>query len=143
MRHRNSNKRFSRTTSHRIAMFRNMVASLVKHESIKTTLVKAKELRRVFEPLVTLAKTDTVANRRLAFDRIRDKLAVKKLFDELGPRCKDRMGGYLRILKYGFRKGDNAPVAIVELVDKSTEVESKPKKKASKKKSKKSSEIEG
>ncbi|MGD9108956.1 MAG: 50S ribosomal protein L17 [Gammaproteobacteria bacterium] len=142
MRHRNSNKRFSRTTSHRIAMFRNMVASLVKHESIKTTLVKAKELRRVFEPLVTLAKTDTVANRRLAFDRIRDKLAVKKLFDELGPRCKNRMGGYLRILRYGFRKGDNAPVAIVELVDKSTEVESKPKKKASKKKAKKTTETE-
>ncbi|MGD9152605.1 MAG: 50S ribosomal protein L17 [Gammaproteobacteria bacterium] len=142
MRHRNSNKRFSRTTSHRIAMFRNMVASLVKHESIKTTLVKAKELRRVFEPLVTLAKTDTVANRRLAFDRIRDKLAVKKLFDELGPRCKSRMGGYLRILKYGFRKGDNAPVAIVELVDKSAEVESKPKKKSTKKQAKKATETE-
>ena len=121
MRHRKSNKRLSRTTSHRIAMFRNMVASLVKHESIKTTLVKAKELRRVFEPLVTLAKTDTVANRRLAFNRIRDKLAVKKLFDELGPRCKERNGGYLRILKFGFRKGDNAPVAIVELVDKPAE----------------------
>jgi large subunit ribosomal protein L17 len=119
-----------------------MVASLVKHESIKTTLVKAKELRRVFEPLVTLAKTDTVANRRLAFDRIRDKLAVKKLFDELGPRCKSRMGGYLRILKYGFRKGDNAPVAIVELVDKSAEVESKPKKKSTKKQAKKATETE-
>lgn len=140
MRHRKSNKRLSRTTSHRIAMFRNMVASFVKHESIKTTLVKAKELRRVLEPLVTLAKTDTVANRRLAFDRIRDKLAVKKLFDELGPRCKSRAGGYLRILKYGFRKGDNAPVAIVELVDKSTEIKSKPKKKSTEKKAKEAAE---
>jgi len=139
MRHRKSNKRFSRTTSHRTAMFRNMVASLVEHEAIKTTLVKAKELRRVFEPFITLAKTDTVANRRLAFDRIRDKLAVKKLFDELGPRCKDRMGGYLRILKYGFRKGDNAPVAIIELVDKSSESKPEPKKKSSKKKVKEAS----
>jgi large subunit ribosomal protein L17 len=131
MRHRKSNQRLSRTTSHRQAMFRNMVASLVKHESIKTTLIKAKELRRVFEPLVTLAKIDTVANRRLAFSRIRDKLAVKKLFDEIGPRCKKRMGGYLRILKSGFRRGDSAPVAIVELVDKAgvIEAEAKPKKK--------------
>lgn len=118
MRHRKSNRHFSRTSSHRTAMFRNMTASLIKHEMIKTTLMKAKELRRVFEPLVTLAKTDSVANRRLAFDRIRDKLAVKKLFDELGQRCKNRPGGYLRILKCGFRKGDNAPIAIVELVDK-------------------------
>lgn len=142
MRHRKSNKRFGRTTSHRIAMFRNMVASLVKHESIKTTLIKAKELRRVFEPLVTLAKMDTVANRRLAFDRIRDKLAVKKLFDELGPRCKDRMGGYLRILKFGFRKGDNAPVAIIELVDKTAEGKIESKKKPSKKKTKEADKSE-
>lgn len=142
MRHRKSNRRLSRTTSHRIAMFRNMVASLVKHEAIKTTLLKAKELRRVFEPLITLSKTDSVSNRRLAFDRIRDKLAVKKLFDELGPRCKDRMGGYLRILKCGFRKGDNAPVAIIELVDKPSETESDLKKKPTKKKAKKSTEAE-
>jgi large subunit ribosomal protein L17 len=123
-----------------------MVASLVKHETIKTTLLKAKELRKVFEPLITLSKIDTVAHRRLAFDRIRDKFAVKKLFDELGPRCKDRAGGYLRILKCGFRKGDNAPVAIVELVDKPGETKAKaapkPKKKSTKKKTKKSTETE-
>jgi large subunit ribosomal protein L17 len=118
MRHRKSGRALSRTSSHRQAMFRNMVASLVQHELIKTTVAKAKELRRVFEPLVTLAKNDTVANRRLAFARIRNKAAVKKLFDELGPRCKERMGGYLRILKCGFRQGDCAPMAIIELVDK-------------------------
>jgi len=119
-----------------------MVASLVKHETIKTTLLKAKELRKVFEPLITLSKIDSVANRRLAFDRIRDKIAVKKLFDELGPRCKNRAGGYLRILKCGFRKGDNAPVAIVEMVDKPSETKAAPKKKPAKKKAKKSTETE-
>lgn len=141
MRHRKSNRHLSRTSSHRTAMFRNMVASLVKHETIKTTLLKAKELRRIFEPLVTLSKTDTVANRRLAFARIRDKIAVKKLFDELGPRCKNRLGGYLRILKCGFRKGDNAPVAIVEMVDKPSETKPASKKSA-KKKAKKTTETE-
>jgi len=142
MRHRKANRHLSRTSSHRTAMFRNMVASLVKHETIKTTLLKAKELRKVFEPLITLSKIDSVANRRLAFDRIRDKIAVKKLFDELGPRCKNRAGGYLRILKCGFRKGDNAPVAIVEMVDKPSETKAAPKKKPAKKKAKKSTETE-
>lgn len=118
MRHRKKSRHFSRNSSHRRAMFRNMMASLVEHELIKTTLPKAKELRRFIEPLITLAKTDNVANRRLAFARLRNKATVKKLFDELGPRCKDRNGGYLRILKCGFRQGDNAPVAMVELVDK-------------------------
>jgi len=117
MRHRNSGRKLSRTSSHRKAMFKNMTASLVEHELIKTTLAKAKELRRVAEPLITLAKKDTVANRRLAFARIRDKDAVKKLFEELGPRYAERPGGYLRILKCGFRAGDKAPMAYVELVD--------------------------
>ncbi len=117
MRHRKSGRKLNRTSSHRQAMFRNMSASLFKHEMIRTTLAKAKELRRTAEPLITLAKTDSVANRRLAFARLRDKEAVGKLFNELGPRYQDRPGGYLRILKCGFRAGDNAPMAIVELVD--------------------------
>lgn len=117
MRHRNSGRQLSRNSSHRKAMFRNMSASLVEHEAIKTTVPKAKELRRVVEPLITLAKQDSVANRRLAFARLRDKEAVRKLFEELGPRYNARPGGYTRILKYGFRAGDNAPMAFVELVD--------------------------
>ena len=117
MRHRKSGRRLGRNSSHRKAMFRNMAASLVHHETIKTTLPKAKELRRVFEPLITLAKEDGVANRRLAFDRLRDKAAVGKLFTDLGPRFKDRPGGYVRILKMGPRPGDAAPMAIVQLVD--------------------------
>ncbi|WP_193166377.1 50S ribosomal protein L17 [Microbulbifer hainanensis] len=117
MRHRYSGRKFSRTSAHRKAMFKNMTASLVEHELIKTTLPKAKELRRVAEPLITLAKKDSVANRRLAFARIRDKDAVRKLFDELGPRYEARPGGYIRILKCGFRAGDKAPMAYVELVD--------------------------
>jgi large subunit ribosomal protein L17 len=119
MRHLKSGRKLNRTSAHRKAMFRNMAASLVEHELIKTTLPKAKELRRVAEPLITLAKTDSVANRRLAFARLRDKDAVSKLFNELGPRFKERPGGYLRILKCGFRAGDNAPMAYVELVERS------------------------
>jgi large subunit ribosomal protein L17 len=117
MRHQKSGRKLNRTSSHREAMFKNMAASLIKHELIRTTLPKAKELRRVAEPLITLAKTDGVANRRLAFARLRDKEAVGKLFLELGPRYSQRPGGYLRILKCGFRPGDNAPMAYVELVD--------------------------
>ena len=117
MRHRKSGRRLGRNSSHRKAMFRNMATSLVRHETIRTTLPKAKELRRVVEPLITLAKEDDVAKRRLAFDRLRDKEAVGKLFKELGPRFKDRPGGYLRILKTGPRPGDAAPMAIVQLVD--------------------------
>ena len=117
MRHQKSGRKLNRTSSHREAMFKNMAASLIKHELIRTTLPKAKELRRVAEPLITLAKTDGVANRRLAFARLRDKEAVGKLFIELGPRYRERPGGYLRILKCGFRPGDNAPMAYVELVD--------------------------
>ncbi len=117
MRHRKSGRKFNRTSSHREAMFRNMASSLFKHELIKTTLPKAKELRRVAEPLITLAKSDGVANRRLAFARLRDDVAVGKLFVELGPRYRERPGGYLRIIKCGFRVGDNAPMAYVELVD--------------------------
>ncbi|TAL89749.1 MAG: 50S ribosomal protein L17 [Rhodanobacter sp.] len=116
MRHQKSGRKLNRTSSHRDAMFKNMASSLVKHELIRTTLPKAKELRRVAEPLITLAKTDSVANRRLAFSRMRDKEAVGKLFVELGPRYSERPGGYLRILKCGFRAGDNAPMAYVELV---------------------------
>ncbi|MCK7549740.1 50S ribosomal protein L17 [Marinobacter koreensis] len=123
MRHRKSGRKFSRTSAHRKAMFRNMTASLVEHELIKTTLPKAKELRRVAEPLITLSKKDSVANRRLAFARLRDDAAVAKLFDELGPRYSDRPGGYLRILKCGFRAGDNAPMAFVELVGRPLDVE--------------------
>ncbi|MFE8072937.1 50S ribosomal protein L17 [Marinobacteraceae bacterium S3BR75-40.1] len=121
MRHRKSGRKFSRTSAHRKAMFRNMTSSLVEHELIKTTLPKAKELRRVAEPLITLAKTDSVANRRLAFARLRDKDAVAKLFNELGPRYQNRPGGYLRILKCGLRPGDAAPMAFVELVDRPVE----------------------
>ncbi|HEY0664008.1 MAG TPA: 50S ribosomal protein L17 [Thiobacillaceae bacterium] len=117
MRHRQSNRKLNRTTSHRLALFRNMTNSLLKHEVIKTTLPKAKDLRRFVEPLITLGKEPTLANHRLAFDRLRDREMVVKLFGELGPRYKTRPGGYLRILKYGFRKGDNAPMALVELVD--------------------------
>jgi large subunit ribosomal protein L17 len=117
MRHRHSGRKLNRNSSHRKAMFKNMVASLVEHEIIKTTLPKAKELRRHAEPLITLAKEDSVANRRLAFARIRDKAAVGKLFSDLGPRYESRPGGYLRIMKCGYRAGDNAPMAFVELVD--------------------------
>lgn len=117
MRHRNSGRAFARTSAHRQSMFRNMTNSLFQHELIKTTLPKAKELRRFAEPLLTLAKQDGVANRRLAFSRLRDKSIVGKLFVELGPRYRTRPGGYLRILKCGFRDGDNAPMAYVELVD--------------------------
>ncbi len=117
MRHRNSGRQLSRNSSHRKAMFRNMATSLLKHEIIRTTVPKAKELRRVAEPLITLAKNDSVAKRRLAYSRLRDREIVTKLFSELGPRYKARPGGYLRILKTGFRVGDNAPMAIVELVD--------------------------
>ncbi|HZJ93144.1 MAG TPA: 50S ribosomal protein L17 [Thiopseudomonas sp.] len=117
MRHRKSGRHLSRTSAHRKAMFQNMAVSLFEHELIKTTLPKAKELRRIAEPLITLAKEDSVANRRLAFDRTRSKEAVGKLFNDLGKRYETRQGGYLRILKCGFRTGDNAPMAYVELVD--------------------------
>jgi large subunit ribosomal protein L17 len=117
MRHRHGLRKLNRTSSHRLAMLRNMTNSLLKHEVIKTTLPKAKELRRVAEPLITLSKEATLANRRLAFSRLRDRDMVVKLFDELGPRFKNRNGGYLRILKFGFRQGDNAPMALVELLD--------------------------
>ena len=117
MRHRNGLRKLNRTSSHRLAMLRNMTVSLLKHEAIKTTLPKAKELRRVAEPIITLGKNPSLANKRLAFDRLRDREIVVKLFDELGPRYKARNGGYLRILKFGFRQGDNAPMALVELVD--------------------------
>jgi large subunit ribosomal protein L17 len=117
MRHLKSGRKLNRTSAHRTAMFRNMSNSLFQNEIIKTTVPKAKELRRVAEPLITLAKEDSVAHRRLAFDRLRDRSAVTKLFTELGPRYDSRPGGYLRILKCGFRAGDNAPMAYVELVD--------------------------
>ncbi len=117
MRHRQSGRKLNRNSTHRKAMFSNMAASLMRHEAIKTTLPKAKELRRVAEPLITMAKTDSVHKRRLAFARLRDRDVVTKLFNELGPRYKDRPGGYLRILKMGFRSGDKAPMALVELVD--------------------------
>ncbi|RMD68408.1 MAG: 50S ribosomal protein L17 [Gammaproteobacteria bacterium] len=123
MRHRKSGRHLSRPTGHRELMFRNMAASLMRHELIKTTLPKAKELRRVAEPLITLAKEDTPANRRKAFDRLRDREMVQKLFNELGPRYRERPGGYLRILKCGFRIGDAAPMAYVELVDRPVEEE--------------------
>ena len=117
MRHRHSGRQLNRNSSHRKAMFRNMTTSLLEHELIKTTVPKAKELRRYAEPLITLAKEDSVANRRLAFDRTRSKAVVGKLFTDLGPRYQDRPGGYIRIMKCGFRTGDNAPMAYVELVD--------------------------
>ena len=119
MRHGHGLRKLNRTTSHRLAMLRNMTVSLLRHEAIKTTLPKAKELRRVIEPMITLAKVPTVANRRLAFDRLRDRDSVVKLFDVLGPRFNARPGGYTRILKMGFRVGDNAPMAFVELVERS------------------------
>ncbi len=130
MRHRLGLRKLNRTSSHRLAMLRNMIASLLRHEVIKTTLPKAKELRRVAEPILTLGKNPSVANRRLAFARLRDREMVTKLFDELGPRYATRNGGYSRILKFGFRKGDNAPMALVELldrpsVDESVEAETK------------------
>ncbi len=117
MRHRHGLRKLNRTSSHRLAMLRNMTVSLLKHEAIKTTLPKAKELRRVAEPIITLGKSPTLANKRLAFNRLRDRDIVVKLFAELGPRYKTRNGGYLRILKFGFRVGDNAPMAYVELMD--------------------------
>ncbi len=119
MRHGHGLRKLNRTSSHRLAMLRNMMKSLIAHEAIKTTVPKAKELRRVVEPMITLAKEATVANRRLAFDRLRDRDSVTKLFDVLGPRFKARPGGYTRILKMGFRVGDNAPMALVELVERS------------------------
>ena len=117
MRHRHGLRKLNKTSSHRLAMLRNMTNSLFQHEIIKTTLPKAKELRRVAEPLITLGKEPSLANKRLAFNRMRDRDMVLKLFAELGPRYKERKGGYLRILKFGFRNGDNAPMALVELVD--------------------------
>ena len=117
MRHRLGLRKLNRTSSHRLAMLRNMTNSLLRHESITTTLPKAKELRRVAEPIITLGKKPSLANRRMAFNRLRDREMVGKLFDELGPRFANRNGGYLRILKYGFRRGDNAPMALVELLD--------------------------
>jgi large subunit ribosomal protein L17 len=127
MRHQKSGRKLNRTSSHREAMFKNMTASLIQHEEIRTTLPKAKELRRVAEPLITLAKVSSVANRRLAYARLRDRDAVGKLFDVLGVRYKNRPGGYLRILKFGFRAGDTAPMALVQLVDRpETAAEAKP-----------------
>ena len=123
MRHRNGLRKLNRTSSHREAMLRNMTVSLLKHELIKTTLPKAKELRRVVEPIITLGKKPSLANRRLAFDRLRDRDMVVKLFDELGPRYAARNGGYLRILKFGFRVGDAAPMALVELMDRQAPIE--------------------
>ena len=117
MRHRHGLTELNKTSSHRLAMLRNMTNSLLKHEVIKTTLPKAKALRKVFEPIITLGKEPTLANRRLAFNRLRDRDMVTKLFEELGPRYKSRNGGYIRILKFGFRQGDNAPMALVEMVD--------------------------
>ncbi len=117
MRHRHGLRKLNRTSSHRLAMLRNMTNSLLLHETIKTTLPKAKELRRVVEPMITLGKKPSLANRRLAFNRLRDRDIVTKLFEELGPRFANRNGGYLRILKFGFRQGDNAPMALVELLD--------------------------
>ena len=124
MRHRLSNRKLNRTSSHRLALLRNLSIALLTHESIKTTLPKAKELRRVVEPLITLGKKPTLANRRLAFDRLRDRDLVGKLFNDLGPRFAARNGGYTRILKLGFRVGDNAPMALIELVDRAATAES-------------------
>lgn len=133
MRHQHGLRKLNRTTAHRLAMLRNMTNSLLRHEAIKTTLPKAKELRRVVEPMITLAKEPTVANRRIAFNRLRDREMVVKLFDKIGPMFKERQGGYTRILKMGYRVGDNAPMAYVELVEKTTDkapVEAKEEKKA-------------
>ncbi len=126
MRHRLSNRKLNRTSSHRAALLRNLSNALLKHEAIKTTLPKAKELRKVVEPLITLGKKPTLANRRLAFSRLRDRDMVVKLFDDLGPRFMSRPGGYVRILKFGFRQGDNAPMAFVELVDRAPSTEEAP-----------------
>jgi large subunit ribosomal protein L17 len=123
MRHRHGLRKLNRTSSHRLAMFRNMTNSLLRHEVIKTTLPKAKELRRVAEPIINLGKSPSLSNRRLAFSRLRDREMVSKLFDELGPRYAKRNGGYLRILKFGFRLGDNAPMALVELMDRPEDAE--------------------
>ena len=123
MRHRHGLRKLNRTSAHRLAMLRNMMVSLLKHEAIKTTLPKAKELRRVVEPLITLAKDPTVANKRLAFNRLRDREIVVKLFNELGPRFANRNGGYTRFLKMGFRVGDNAPMAYMELTEKAAQIE--------------------
>ena len=123
MRHRHGLRKLNRTSAHRTAMLRNLCNALIKHEQIKTTLPKAKELRRVVEPLITLGKKPSLANRRLAFDRLRDREMVVKIFNELGPRYANRNGGYLRILKFGFRDGDNAPMAVVELLDRPEPVE--------------------
>jgi len=117
MRHRHGLRKLNRTSSHRLAMFRNMTNALLRHEVIKTTLPKAKELRKIAEPIITMGKSPTLANKRLAFSRLRDREMVIKLFDEIGPRYATRPGGYMRVLKFGFRKGDNAPMALVELVD--------------------------
>jgi large subunit ribosomal protein L17 len=125
MRHRKSGRKLGRNSSHRKAMFRNLAASLLRHETVRTTLPKAKELRRVVEPLITLAKEDGASRRRLAFDRLRDDVAVGRLFGELGPRFKSRPGGYLRILKIGYRAGDSAPMAIVQLLDQPGATDSK------------------
>jgi len=122
LRHKYSGRKFNRTSSHRTAMFKNMMASLIEHEEIKTTLPKAKELRGFLERLITISKVDTIAKRRIVFSRIRSKEAVSKLFNELGPRFKERPGGYLRVLKCGYRAGDKAPMAIVQLVDKKEEI---------------------
>ena len=149
MRHGDGLRKLGRTTSHRLAMLRNMTVSLLRHEEITTTLPKAKELRRVVEPMITLGKKPSLANRRLAFDRLRDRDIVTKLFDDLGPRYAKRNGGYLRILKTGFRKGDNAPLALVTLMDRADETasaqggdEKKSDKKASKKPEKKEAKTE-
>jgi len=139
MRHRSGLRKLNRTSSHRLAMLRNMTVSLLKHEAIKTTLPKAKELRRVAEPIITLGKNPTLANKRIAFNKLRDRDMVLKLFAELGPRYKSRNGGYLRILKMGFRQGDNAPMAYVELMDRPEPVEEAP----DTKKKKKAAEEEG
>ena len=141
MRHGSGLRKLNRTSSHRLAMLRNMTVSLLRHEEIKTTLPKAKELRRVAEPMITLGKKPSLANRRLAFDRLRDRGIVTKLFDDLGPRFAKRNGGYLRILKMGFRKGDNAPLALVTLLDRpDTEAAAGEEAKGAKKKSKKTEE---
>ncbi len=130
MRHHSGLRKLNRTSSHRLAMFRNMTNSLLRNEIIKTTLPKAKELRRLVEPMITLGKNPSLANRRVAFNRLRDRDMVGKLFSELGPRYQTRSGGYLRILKFGFRKGDNAPMALVELLDRQTQIEDSVTKKA-------------
>ena len=127
MRHRHGLRKLNRTSAHRLAMLRNMTNSLLRHEAIKTTLPKAKELRRVVEPMITLGKKPTLANRRLAFNRLRDREMVTKLFSDLGPRYAKRNGGYLRILKFGFRQGDNAPMALVELLDRPAQDEAETK----------------